>query len=154
MSDSPDASGQDSGNGHGIAIAIVIVVIIIIVAVASYVCSRVFCPVQDYPGDPGQGNNRLQVAEEGRIKRAASRQKGNRDTSPSCCPICLVDCRKDDELQSLPDCNHRFHKECIDRWLRLHPTCPICRKSPLSIPGSTPLALAVAAPLRAAGIAR
>ncbi|KAI4302255.1 hypothetical protein MLD38_038029 [Melastoma candidum] len=130
MSDSLDASGQASGDHHGIALAIVIVVIIIIVAAASYVCSRVFCPVVDHPCDPGQGINHLQLAGEGQIKREASRQKGNWDTGPSCCSICLADYRKDDELRSLPDCNHRFHKKCIDRWLGLHPTCPICRKSP------------------------
>ena len=25
-------------------------------------------------------------------------------------------------------CNHYFHKKCIDKWLKLNPICPICRK--------------------------
>jgi E3 ubiquitin-protein ligase EL5 len=27
----------------------------------------------------------------------------------------------------LPKCEHGFHAECVDMWLRSHPTCPLCR---------------------------
>ncbi len=26
------------------------------------------------------------------------------------------------------DCQHRFHRECLGRWLESHNTCPICRR--------------------------
>ena len=48
-----------------------------------------------------------------------------------CCSICLNDYEDSEVVRVIPDCGHMFHKDCIDEWLRLHPTCPICRTSPL-----------------------
>merc|ERR1711964_316707 len=25
-------------------------------------------------------------------------------------------------------CNHTYHLDCINRWLKVHPTCPLCNK--------------------------
>ena len=49
----------------------------------------------------------------------------------SCCSICLADYDDTDVLRLLPDCSHIFHLKCVDSWLRLHATCPVCRNSPL-----------------------
>ncbi|KAI5057153.1 hypothetical protein GOP47_0027168 [Adiantum capillus-veneris] len=57
----------------------------------------------------------------------------------SCCPICLADYGEGHTLRLLPDCGHAFHVHCIDAWLRLHVSCPVCRSSPLPSPISTPL---------------
>ncbi|ESQ52214.1 hypothetical protein EUTSA_v10017882mg, partial [Eutrema salsugineum] len=62
------------------------------------------------------------------------------DSTASCCPICLGDYKRNHLLRQLPDCNHLFHLKCIDTWLRLNPTCPVCRTSPLPTPLPTPLA--------------
>ncbi|KAL5709057.1 RING-type E3 ubiquitin transferase [Ranunculus cassubicifolius] len=59
---------------------------------------------------------------------------GNKTNISSCCSICLSDYKKSDILRSLPDCGHVFHLNCVDPWLRLHPTCPVCRKFPISLP--------------------
>ncbi|KAK7278584.1 hypothetical protein RJT34_23616 [Clitoria ternatea] len=62
-------------------------------------------------------------------------EKNNKDGSSiisSCCSICLGDYKETDMLRLLPDCGHLFHLACVDPWLRLHSTCPICRKSPVS----------------------
>ncbi|XP_022872351.1 E3 ubiquitin-protein ligase At1g12760-like [Olea europaea var. sylvestris] len=42
------------------------------------------------------------------------------------CCICL--CAYDDgtELRELP-CRHHFHSACIDKWLYMNPTCPLCK---------------------------
>ncbi|KAF3432839.1 hypothetical protein FNV43_RR23941 [Rhamnella rubrinervis] len=46
------------------------------------------------------------------------------------CSICLSEYRPKDTLKTIPHCRHCFHADCIDGWLRLNATCPICRKSP------------------------
>ncbi|KAI3903925.1 hypothetical protein MKW92_047368 [Papaver armeniacum] len=47
------------------------------------------------------------------------------------CSICLSEYRPKETLKTLPLCNHCFHADCIDVWLRLKSTCPICRKYPI-----------------------
>ncbi|KAL2543737.1 RING/U-box superfamily protein [Forsythia ovata] len=48
------------------------------------------------------------------------------------CPICLADYQPKETLKTIPECNHYFHAACIDEWLMLNATCPICRTSPES----------------------
>lgn len=48
------------------------------------------------------------------------------------CAICLSEYKAKESLRMIPDCNHYFHVECIDEWLRLNATCPVCRNSPES----------------------
>ncbi|KAK7266421.1 hypothetical protein RIF29_19065 [Crotalaria pallida] len=50
------------------------------------------------------------------------------------CSICLADYKDSEWLRLLPDCGHFFHKECVDIWLRLNMSCPICRNSPFPTP--------------------
>ncbi|CAI0474139.1 unnamed protein product [Linum tenue] len=56
------------------------------------------------------------------------------------CSICLSDYRPKDTLRCIPECNHCFHAHCVDEWLRVTATCPLCRTSPAPSPGPTPLA--------------
>ncbi|KAJ4705848.1 putative Ring finger protein [Melia azedarach] len=46
------------------------------------------------------------------------------------CPICLSEYKPKETLKTIPECMHCFHAECIDEWLRLNASCPICRNSP------------------------
>lgn len=46
------------------------------------------------------------------------------------CPICLSEYLPKEELRTIPECNHYFHVNCIDPWLKVNATCPLCRKSP------------------------
>uniref|UniRef100_A0A1J3IXR0 RING-type E3 ubiquitin transferase n=3 Tax=Noccaea caerulescens TaxID=107243 RepID=A0A1J3IXR0_NOCCA len=43
------------------------------------------------------------------------------------CSICLGEFNEDESLRLLPKCNHTFHVVCIDRWLKSHSNCPLCR---------------------------
>ncbi|KAL8136734.1 hypothetical protein V2J09_002735 [Rumex salicifolius] len=49
-------------------------------------------------------------------------QRGGSD-----CAVCLSDLEEGEEARRLPNCKHRFHVECIDRWLSNQSNCPICR---------------------------
>ncbi|XP_058103376.1 E3 ubiquitin-protein ligase RZF1-like [Magnolia sinica] len=42
------------------------------------------------------------------------------------CAICL-DEFVPNKLVLLTPCNHMFHQECIERWVKAHGQCPICR---------------------------
>lgn len=61
-------------------------------------------------------------------------------TSESLCSICLCEYRDSEMLRTMPDCRHSFHLLCLDAWLKLNGSCPVCRNSPLPTPLSTPLA--------------
>jgi hypothetical protein len=47
-----------------------------------------------------------------------------------CCSICLSEYNGKDIIRCIPECKHCFHAHCIDEWLRMNATCPICRNSP------------------------
>lgn len=44
------------------------------------------------------------------------------------CPICLSKFEDLDILHLLPKCRHVFHISCIDAWLEMNSTCPLCRQ--------------------------
>ncbi|KAI3886806.1 hypothetical protein MKW98_017158 [Papaver atlanticum] len=48
------------------------------------------------------------------------------------CAICLSEYKPKETLKSFPACNHCFHADCIDVWLHLKSSCPVCRKSLVS----------------------
>lgn len=43
------------------------------------------------------------------------------------CAVCLCEFEDTETLRLIPKCDHVFHTECIDEWLSLHTTCPVCR---------------------------
>ena len=45
------------------------------------------------------------------------------------CLICLEAFNKDEEVISLL-CEHFYHCNCINNWLKIRPTCPMCRGNP------------------------
>jgi hypothetical protein len=61
---------------------------------------------------------------------------GGGDTT---CSICLCEYKEAEMLRMMPECKHYFHLCCLDAWLKLNGSCPVCRNSPLPTPTSTPL---------------
>lgn len=43
------------------------------------------------------------------------------------CAICLGEFEEKETVKMMPNCEHVFHLECIDTWLKMHMTCPVCR---------------------------
>ncbi|KAJ4952458.1 hypothetical protein NE237_029290 [Protea cynaroides] len=51
------------------------------------------------------------------------------------CPICLEEAEDETDADTeetiswllVPECNHRFHEPCLNRWLKFKQTCPLCR---------------------------
>ena len=46
---------------------------------------------------------------------------------PEDCPICLESFGGDDGVRVVPACGHLYHAPCIDRWLDMRNSCPVCR---------------------------
>ncbi|KAL3498885.1 hypothetical protein ACH5RR_041617 [Cinchona calisaya] len=44
------------------------------------------------------------------------------------CAVCLYEFEDEDEIRSLTNCRHIFHRSCLDRWMdHDQKTCPLCR---------------------------
>ncbi|XP_022633830.1 putative RING-H2 finger protein ATL21A [Vigna radiata var. radiata] len=51
-----------------------------------------------------------------------------------CCWICLSEYNSKETIRCIPECEHCFHADCIDEWLRINNTCPVCRNTPSPSP--------------------
>ncbi|KAE8655545.1 putative RING-H2 finger protein ATL69 [Hibiscus syriacus] len=162
----PSVSTTGFGLGYGIAIAVSILVLVSTIMLASYACVRVKAS--------GSNNNRScrrsnsdctyrSIADEESVEIAtvvlgldgpiiesypkivlgeSQRLPGPNDGA--CC-ICLIEYGAKDQIRCIPDCNHCFHVDCIDDWLRMNATCPLCRNSPAPSQGPTPSATPLSA---------
>ncbi|KAL3122020.1 hypothetical protein niasHT_006274 [Heterodera trifolii] len=75
------------------------------------------------------GRNLKANLEQQKITKALSRLseyemlKANGDE----CAICLDAYKEGQMICQIPPCQHNFHSECIDFWVKQHNNCPICR---------------------------
>ncbi|PIA54272.1 hypothetical protein AQUCO_00900666v1 [Aquilegia coerulea] len=153
MNNTIDPSGMISerinGIGYFVGISIGILLLVTTIALASFFCNRAFTsPIQPrqrssvFLNNPSIG---IEIGLDETTIRSyptvlySQATLDNKNTT-SCCSICLSDYKNTDMLRLLPDCGHLFHVKCVDPWLRLHPTCPVCRNTPTPTPMSTPLA--------------
>ncbi|KAM0995933.1 hypothetical protein ACFX13_006059 [Malus domestica] len=45
------------------------------------------------------------------------------------CCICLGVFEGEEKVKVLPKCQHTYHSECVDKWLTVQSSCPLCRLS-------------------------
>ncbi|BBG96872.1 RING/U-box superfamily protein [Prunus dulcis] len=158
-----ETEGSGGGFAYGIGVSVGVLVLIIIVTLLSYFCTRMRFPpnyssfrrsssavrqlqlqnaaaaggVELGLDDSALRNFPQLLYSQAKLHKSESTSTSTTTTS---CSICLGDYKDTDVLRLLPDCGHLFHLTCVDPWLRLRPTCPICRNSPAPTPIATPLA--------------
>ncbi|KAI3509855.1 hypothetical protein L1887_25378 [Cichorium endivia] len=44
------------------------------------------------------------------------------------CVICIEKFKEKETIKVVVSCQHSFHAHCINDWLRVNRSCPICRK--------------------------
>jgi RING-finger-containing ubiquitin ligase len=59
-------------------------------------------------------------------KESVKKEESTGPSSNQSCAICIGDYKHGDRLRTLP-CLHKFHVECIDKWLKKKSECPICK---------------------------
>ncbi|KAL5541288.1 hypothetical protein UlMin_042510 [Ulmus minor] len=142
---SVDSNGSKHGlprsAKYGIIIGIGIPGFICLIGVGCYICGKVrgcrrrYRPSWEYPdstapipvvvimgldGPTIESFPKVQLGESKRLPKP----------SDNTCPICLSEYEPKDTLRTIPECNHYYHASCVDEWLKMNATCPLCRNSP------------------------
>lgn len=60
------------------------------------------------------------------IIKTLNERKITKKETHSQCTICLENYKENDMARKLP-CGHEFHSDCVDVWLRIKGSCPLCR---------------------------
>lgn len=139
----PSSGSEDSMSSLAYDVTFIIgfVLLILLVLVACCICTRAdhrsrsrrFVAVP--AAGPGRGIDAATLSSYPKLSYSEAKleRAGGESTVGSGCSICLAEYKESDLLRSLPSCGHLFHVKCVDPWLRMHSTCPICRNSP--VPG-------------------
>ena len=80
---------------------------------------------------PGRENNQQ--------RESTSRGSQRSSIGNPVCTICLEEVVDSDNNKKVLHCNHTFHANCINRWLRTRSQCPVCRRRVQSRPRGRPL---------------
>ncbi|KAL8051523.1 hypothetical protein ABFX02_06G152400 [Erythranthe guttata] len=172
--DTPLGGGSIGGFGYGLGLSLAVLAIFMIITYASYRCKRRHPTTaattnhhhhrrstdDDYDSSPAMdivvninqrvcgGLDEATISSYPRYTYSQikpHKSGGGGGGAAATCSICLADYKDSDLLRLLPQCCHLFHLKCVDPWLLLHPTCPVCRKSPPR--GGQPPPLAQPAPV-------
>ncbi|KAH7436533.1 hypothetical protein KP509_05G024700 [Ceratopteris richardii] len=65
--------------------------------------------------------------------RELTTQTSSNTVVPTECAVCLALFAELDLILQLPLCGHVFHKVCMESWLLVHSSCPLCRQCILPI---------------------
>ncbi|KAM0933406.1 putative transcription factor C2H2 family [Dioscorea sansibarensis] len=75
-------------------------------------------------GEENEGNSES-IGEGGILAAGTDKERAISAEDAVCC-ICLAKYVDNDELRELP-CTHFFHTECVDKWLKINASCPLCK---------------------------
>ncbi|KAA8540436.1 hypothetical protein F0562_024645 [Nyssa sinensis] len=78
-------------------------------------------------------------ANEGGVLAAGTEKERAISGEDAVCCICLAKYADNDELRELP-CSHFFHVECVDKWLKINASCPLCKSEVGECGGASPSA--------------
>ncbi|XP_027352205.1 RING-H2 finger protein ATL67-like [Abrus precatorius] len=146
------------GLGYSIAIALAFLFLLSTLLLSSYLCCRahrnrhrttaattdglvlprVIFVAEDDDAEPNVavGLDQSVINSYPRFQFSRDRDTTRNNTT---CSICLCEYKDSEMLRMMPECRHYFHLCCLDSWLKLNGSCPVCRNSPLPTPLSTPL---------------
>ncbi|KAH0778486.1 hypothetical protein KY290_004913 [Solanum tuberosum] len=147
------------GLGYAIAIALAFLFLLSTLLLSSYLCCRstayrrrqsqsqtrnpnipsVIFVAEEDENDDVSSQNTFAGLDQAVINSYPKLIYSKRNGNDVVCSICLCDYKEAEMLRMLPECKHYFHVMCIDAWLKLNASCPVCRNSPLPTPMSTPL---------------
>ncbi|KAK1626855.1 hypothetical protein QYE76_001170 [Lolium multiflorum] len=124
-----------------IAFAVISVAVVVVIAYFLHTCSREATPIPPMPTPPGTAVDAAATAGGGDVELGMDEAAisalprvvvhgGDAATAEASCAVCLGDYDRGDVLRVLPGCDHSFHRPCVDQWLRLRPSCPVCRTPP------------------------
>ncbi|PRQ50814.1 putative transcription factor C2H2 family [Rosa chinensis] len=74
---------------------------------------------------------------EGGLLAAGTEKERAISEEDAVCSICLANYSDNDEVRELT-CSHVFHVECVDRWLKINASCPLCKSEVGESSGTTP----------------
>eukprot|EP00250_Pteridium_aquilinum_P015117 c22389_g1_i1 orf=271-1605(+) len=75
--------------------------------------------------DPNDSDSES-FGEEGGVVAPGTDQERPVSAEDAVCCICLGKYKDDVELRGLP-CAHFFHVDCVDKWLKINASCPLCK---------------------------
>ncbi|KAF8042875.1 hypothetical protein BT93_A1257 [Corymbia citriodora subsp. variegata] len=134
-------SGIPRGARYAIVVGVGVPAILFVLGLLCFLCGRVKSIVRGRRPIIGEfatavaphsvvisGLDRVVIESYPKIVLGESKRLPKPDDST--CPICLADYQPKETLKTIPQCNHCFHADCIDEWLRMNATCPVCRNPP------------------------
>ncbi|KAK5783546.1 hypothetical protein PVK06_038055 [Gossypium arboreum] len=152
------------GLGYSIAIAVGFLVLLSTILLASYICFRSSTSPRAFSSNPSaipasnsdgillptiifvaedEATDNVVLGLDQAVINSYPKFQFCKDSGASnlntTCSICLCEYKDLEMLRMMPECKHYFHVFCIDAWLKLNGSCPVCRNSPLPTPLSTPL---------------
>ncbi|KAI3711642.1 hypothetical protein L1987_70181 [Smallanthus sonchifolius] len=77
-------------------------------------------------GNNDTKDNNDSGVDEGGILAAGTDKERTISGEDAVCCICLAKYADNDLLRELP-CMHFFHIECVDKWLKINASCPLCK---------------------------